>query len=155
MNFLQIIEADAVMAWDDFLKGITYLSTEAAALIKWCEGKDPAIVSQVQQLLTLGETAAAALVAKGNPALTNIIVDGVDLAEQGAANLIQSATGNSATGVTATALATAGLSDLGSIATNMATLGYTKAVAALAQAAAPVTNQSAPGATGQAVQQPA
>lgn len=133
---VKTIEADAVVAWDDFLKSITYLKAEAAALVAWAEKADPAIVQQLQDFLTLAETAAEALATRGGSALTNVIALGVDAAEQGAATVISNATGNSATGLTATALVSAGITDLGQIVSNMATVGYAKAVAAISKAAA-------------------
>ena len=138
-NFLAPIEKEAVVLWSDFLGDIHYLATEAAALMKWVENADPAIQSQVQTLIKLGETAAANIVAAGNPALANLISTGVDAAEQAAANLIQKATGNSPAGVSATALVASGLTDLGTIVTSAATVGFTKAVAAITSAAAPLT----------------
>ena len=133
-DFFSGIEKDAVIAWDDFLGGIKYLSAEAKALAAWVEKEDPAIQSQVQTLITVGETAAAALVSHGGSALANIISTGVDLAEQTAANALQTATGNPV-GSPASALLTAGIADLGAIFSNVATVGYTKAVAAIASAA--------------------
>ena len=143
-DFFAPVEKEAVVLWSDFLADLKYMATEGAALAKWAESVDPGIQVQVQALITAGEQAASLLVAKGNPALANLISSGVDAAEQTAANLIQKATGNSATGVAASALATSGLSDLGAIATNLATVGYTKAIAALAAAAAPITIINAP-----------
>lgn len=137
------IEKEAVVLWDDFLGDIHYLATEAAALAKWVENADPAIQSQVQTLIKLGETAAANIVAAGNPALANLISAGIDAAEQGAANLIQKATGNSPAGVSATAIVASGLTDLGQIVTSAATVGFTKAVAAITSAAAPLTASGA------------
>src|SRR5579859_709182 len=133
------IEREAVVVWNDFLGGIHYLSTEAAALAKWVENADPAIQSQVQTLIKLGETAAADIVAAGNPALANLISTGIDAAEQAAANLIQKATGNSPAGVSATAIVASGLTDLGTIVNSAATVGFTKAIAAITSAAAPLT----------------
>lgn len=143
-NLFAGIEKEAVVVWDDFLGGIKYLSTEAAALAKWAESVDPGIQVQVQALITAGEQAAALLVAKGNPAIANLISAGVDNAEQVAANMIQKATGNSAAGVTATALAASGIADLGQIATNLATVGFTKALASMTAAASPVTQVNGP-----------
>jgi hypothetical protein len=138
-NFLAPVEKEAVMLWDDFLKGINYLSKEAALIAKWVEGVDPGIQKQIQDFITVGENAATLLVAKGNPAIANFITTGVDAAEQGAANFIQKVTGNSALGVSASALVTAGISDLGAITSSVATVGFTRAVAGLAAAAAPLS----------------
>lgn len=138
-DFFAPIEKEAVVLWDDFLGGLKYMATEGAALAAWVEKEDPAIQSQVQSLIQAGEAAASLIVAKGNPALANLISGIVDDAEQGAANLIQKATGNSPTGVAASALVTSGLTDLGQIATSAATVGYTRALASLTSAVAPIT----------------
>ena len=139
-TFFTGIEKEAVVVWDEFLSGIKYLSTEAAALAKWVENADPAIQSQVQDLIKLGESAAANIVAVGNPALANLISGGIDTAEQAAANIIQKATGNSPLGVTANALVASGITDLGQIVSSAATVGFTKAVSALTAATAPLTS---------------
>lgn len=135
-DVFQTIKADAIIAWDDFLKGVTYLKTEATALAAWAEKVDPAIQSQLQDFIGLAETAAAALVTHGGSSLSNVIAMGVDAAEQGAATVIANATGNRPGGLTAIPLVTAGITDLGKIVQDMATVGYARAIGAIAAAAA-------------------
>lgn len=139
-NLVNGIEKTAIADWNIFLADVKYLSTEAAKLAKWVENADPAIQSQVQDLIKLGEVAAANIVAAGNPAMANLISAGVDAAEQAAANLIQKATGNSPLGVSANALVASGITDLGQIVSSAATVGFTKAVAAITSATAPLTS---------------
>ena len=136
-DLFKTIEKDAVVAWDDFLKGVHWLATEAAVLAKWAENVDPAIQQQIQDLITAGENAAKTLADYAQPAVQNLIAEGADLAEQTAANMIQKATGNSPLGVAGSALATSGIADLGAIFSNLATVGFTKAFSALASAAKP------------------
>lgn len=133
--FLQTIEKDAVLAWDEFLKGVTFLTHEASVFAVWLENADPALTKQVQSLINQAEASAAQLASKSGTALQNIVALGVDAAEQRAANLVQTVTGNSPLGVAASALATAGLTDLGATIKNIETVGFAKAVAGLLQAA--------------------
>jgi hypothetical protein len=139
-GFLQTVEQDAVTAWNDILGGIKYLSTEAAALAAWVEKEDPAIQSQIQTFILDGEKAAATVAELVAPAYANLIAGAADGIEQIGANLIQDATGNKAGAVTATAMVTSGVGDLSTILSSLGTVGITKALAALASAAAPITS---------------
>lgn len=134
-TFLANAEKVVVQDWDAFIGGLTHVAAEAERLKNWVVKADPAIQQQVQTLLQIGEQAGATIVAKGNPMIAGLISAGVDSAEQGAAELIRQAAGNSPGAVQATAIVTGGLSNLGQITTSMATLGYTRAVAGMIAAA--------------------
>lgn len=129
------VTQEGVKLWSEFLGGIVYLRKEATVLATWLENADPALAAQAQALLTEAEAAAQQLATHQGTALANFVSTKLDAAEQTAATDIQSLTGNTPLGVTAGALATAGLTDLATTVKNITTVGYAKAVAGLLQAA--------------------
>lgn len=131
LAFFKQVEKDAEAAWNGFIGGLEYVAKEAEILKNAVIKADPAIQTQVQSLLQLGEVAAANIAAQGNPAIAGLITGAVDEAEQIGANLIQGALGNSAAASADKALVASGINTLGTIASSAATLGYTRAVAAI------------------------
>lgn len=92
------IEQGAVVLWDDFLKGVHFLATEAQAVATAVEKVDPGIQQQLQALLTAGENAAVILASSATGGMTNIVAAGAADAETLVANFLQSAMGGSPSG---------------------------------------------------------
>lgn len=154
LAFFKQVEKDAEAAWNGFIGGLQYVAKEAEIMKNAVVKAAPAIQTQVQSLLQLGEVAAANIAAQGNPAIAGLIEGAVDEAEQVGANLIQGALGNSAAASADKALVASGINTLGTIASSAATLGYTRAVAAIVGAVqagvvagdgSANTNEAAPG----------
>lgn len=145
-NLFKTIGADAVVAWDEFLKGITWLATEAQAVAAIAEKLDPGLQAQLQALLTAGEAAAAATGNAGVSALVNVIAGVAGDAETSLANASSAAFGGNplAQGVTSATIST--IQQIATAAQNAVPIAAAKLVGAIAAAAAQPSPQSASGA---------
>lgn len=132
MDIIKTLEQDAVIVWDDFLKGVTWLEHEATVLQAWVQHADPAVAKSVQNIIKDGENAASTLAQYTGDALSGVISAGAADAETLVANFIQGALGGSPAG---TALTKAGQSitgDTSTILTSLIKVGVTKVLAAMA-----------------------
>lgn len=99
-GFIKTVEADAVIAWNDFLKGVQWVGAEVQAGIVELEKLDPAIQVELQAVVTAANVAAAAMAAKASGGATNIVANVGGEIETLVAELLQKFMGGTVPGQT-------------------------------------------------------
>ncbi len=136
MNIFQKIDQAAVVAWDDFLKGVHWMAAEAKIIAAGAAKLDPALQVQLQDVLTAGEAAAVKLASKGETAMVNVIATGAGDIETVVANFVQAALGGTTSGAAVSGASVTVLKTAASALEAAVPIAVAKIAAALIAAAA-------------------